>query len=36
VPPASDADRRAVAVAKANVQTWRAQAYQAYLRMQVK
>ncbi|MFB0551049.1 MAG: hypothetical protein ACETVV_00575 [Nitrososphaeria archaeon] len=35
-PPASNADRREVAVAKANFETWRAQAYQAYLRAQAR
>jgi len=34
--PASDMDRRAVAVAKANVEMLRAQAYQACWRMQLK
>jgi len=33
---ASDSDRRAVAVARANVETLRAQAYQACWRMQLK
>ena len=35
-PPAFDADRREVAVVKANLETWRAQAYQAYLRTQAR
>jgi len=35
-PPASDMGRRAVAAAKANVETWRAHAYQAYWRTQVR
>jgi len=33
---ASDSDRRAAAVAKANVETYRYQAYQAYLRTQAR
>lgn len=36
MPLASDAGRKAVAAAKANVQTWRANAYQAYWRTQIR